>query len=245
MRRRPTPAEPAQSDVDAALAALSADALREVVREMLLELDDKTHSSVINSLIQRAARDGSGWVPAALSDEEVTEALAFAKAAERIGQADPSQVDEHLRRACGAFLRKDYSAAHRIFGALLRPIGDGEIDLGQHEMVDEVLGADTTACAAQYVVSTYVLSPPAERAPAVRAAIAAVQGLGHFWEPIRELERVAVEPLPGLKDFLPAWRALIAQKPAGDRSRDWDTDEDRWLREVVQRMDGSDGLGAP
>ena len=148
MRRRPAIAEPAQSHLDAALAALSADALREVVREMLLELDDKAHGSAINSLIQRAARAGSGWAPAALSDDEVAEALAFAKAAERVGQADPSQVDEHLRRASGAFLRKDYSAAQRIFGALLRPIGDGEVDLGQQEMVDEVLGADTTACAA-------------------------------------------------------------------------------------------------
>lgn len=242
MKRRPAPAEPAQSDVDAALAVLSADALREVVREMLLELDDKAHSSAISSMIQRAARAGSGWAPAALSDDKVAEALAFAKAAERVGQADPSDVDEHLRRASGAFLRKDYSAAHRIFGALLRPIGDGEIDLGQHEMVDEVLGADTTACAAQYVVSTYMLSPSSERAAAVRTAIAEVQGLGHFWEPIRELERVAVEPLPGLKDFMPGWRTLIAQKPSGNRNRDWDTDEDRWLREVVQRMDGSEGL---
>jgi hypothetical protein len=209
---------------------------------MLLELDDKTHGSVINSLIQRAARGGSAWVPAALSDDEVAAALAFAKAAERIGQADPSDVDEHLRRASGAFLRKDYSAAHRIFGALLRPIGDGEINLGQDEMVDEVLGADTTACAAQYVVSMYMLSPPAERVAAVRAAIEEVQGLGHFWEPIQELERVAVEPLPGLKDFLPKWRALIAQQLAGDRNRGGDTEEDRWLREVVQRIDGSDGL---
>ncbi len=242
MRRRPTTPEPARNDVDAALAALSADALREVVREILLELDDKTKSSVINSLIQRVARGGSGWAPAALSDDEVDEALAFAKAAERIGQADPAEVDEHLRRASGAFLRRDYCAAHRIFGAMLRPIGDGEIDLGQHELVDEVLGADTTECAAQYVVSTYMLSPPAERAAAVRAAIAEVQEVGHFWEPIRELERVAVESLPGLEDFLPQWRALIAQKPAGERNRDWDTEEDRWLREVVQRMDGSDGL---
>ncbi len=242
MKRRPAPAEPAQSDVDAVLAVLSADALREVVREMLLELDDRAHSSAISSMIQRAARAGSGWAPAAPSDDKVAEALAFAKAAERVGHADPSDVDEHLRRASGAFLRKDYSAAHRIFGALLRPIGDGEIDLGQHEMVDEVLGADTTACAAQYVVSTYMLSPPAERAAAVRAAIAEVQGLVQFWEPIQELERVAVEPLPGLKDFMPGWRALIAQKPSGNRNRDWDTDEDRWLREVVQRMDGSEGL---
>ena len=240
-RRRTTP-EPARSDVDAALAALSVHDLREVVGEMLLALDEKAYSSALNSLIQRAARSGSGWAPTPLSDDEVAEALAFAKTAERVGQADPSEVDEHLRRASGAFLRKDYAAAHQIFGGLLRPIGGGEIDLGQDEMVDEVLGADIAECAAQYVVSAYLLSPPAKRADAVRAAIDEMHGVGHFWEPIRELERVALEMLPGLDDFLPRWRALLAQKPTGERSRDWDTEEDRWLREVVQRLEGPDGL---
>ncbi len=242
MRRRCLTPEPPRNDVDAALAALSADALRDVVRQMLRELDGKAHGSAVSYLVQRAARCGSGWAPAALGDDEVAEALAFATSAKRDGQADPSEVDEHLRRASGAFLRKDYSAAQRIFGALLKPIGEAEIDLGQHEMVDEVLGADTAACAAQYVVSTYMLSPPAERASAVRAAIAEVQELGDFWEPIQELERVALEPLPGLVEFLPRWRALIAQKSTRDRDRDRDTSEDRWLREVVHRMDGSVGL---
>lgn len=124
MRRRSTPAEPAR-DVAVALAALSADALREVLREMLLRLDDKARDSAIHSLIERAAR-GSGWAPAALRDDEVTDALAFARAAVRAGRAEPSDVDEHLRRASGAFLQKDYSAAHRIFAALLLPIGDGD-----------------------------------------------------------------------------------------------------------------------
>ena len=128
-RRSPTP-KAAHNDIDTALAALSADALREVLREVLLELNDKAHSSLVNSLIQRAVRSGSGWAPTAVSGDEVAEALAFAKAAERVGRADPSDVDDHLRRASGAFLRKDYSAAHRIFGALLRPIGDGEIVAG-------------------------------------------------------------------------------------------------------------------
>lgn len=103
MRRRPTPAEPAR-DVAVALAALSADALREVVREMLLQLDDKARNSAIHALIERAARGGSGWAPAALRDDEVTDALAFARAAVRAGRAEPSDVDEHLRRASGAFL---------------------------------------------------------------------------------------------------------------------------------------------
>ena len=196
----------------------------------------------MSELIQRAARSGSGWVPAALSDDEVAEVLAFAKAAERVGHADPTEVDEVLGRGSAAFLRKDYAAAHRIFGALLRPIGEGEIDLGQDELVDEVLGANTGDCATQYVVSAYMLSPPAERADTVRAAIREVAGVGHFWEPIREMERVAVEPLPGLATFLPAWRALITSKLADACKRDGDTEEDRWLREVVQRLEGSDGL---
>jgi len=56
------------------------------------------------------------------------------------------------------------------------------------------------------------------------------------------MERVAIEPLPGLNDFLPRWRALVAQEACGERRSDWDCDEDRWLREVVHRLEGADGL---
>jgi len=130
MKRRHSPApDRVRNDVDAALATMGADALRELVREMLLELDDRAHSRIVNSLINRAARGGSGWAPAALGDDDVAEVLAFAKAAERRGQADPTEVDEHLRRGSAAFLRKDYTAAHRIFVALLGPVGEGEIGL--------------------------------------------------------------------------------------------------------------------
>lgn len=230
------------ADLDEALATMSAEALREVVHDVLLELDDRAHARVVASLMARAARTGSGWAPAAVSDEQLAEVLAFVKAAKRVGQADPSEVDEYLRRGSAAFLRKDYAAAHRIFGALLLPIGDGDIDLGQHELLDEVLGADVAECAAQYVVSAYMIAPIAERAPAVRAAIDEVQGIEHFWEPLREMERVAVEPLPDLPDFLARWRALIASQPAGKRTTDWDTREDRWLREVVKRLEGAEGL---
>ncbi len=240
-RRHPAP-KPARDDADAALATMSADELRDFVRGMLLELDDRAQNRVMNSLIQRAARSGSGWAPAGPSDGQVAEALAFAKAAERVGHADPAEVDQYLRRGSVAFLRKDYAVAHRILGALLRPIGEAEIDLGQHEMVDEVLGADAGECAAQYVVSAYMLSAPTERADAVHAAVREVQALGHFWEPIREMERVAVEPLPGLDDFLRKWRALIKRKPADLRKKDFGIEADRWLREVVQRLEGSDGL---
>jgi hypothetical protein len=241
-RTRNRAPEPARNDIDEALASMGADELREIVRDMLLELDERAHGRVVNSLINRAARGGFGWAPAALSDDDVSEVVAFAKAAERVGQADPAEVDERLRRGSGAFLRKDYAAAHRIFGALLRPIGEGEIDLGQHETVDEVLGTDTGECAAQYVVSAYVLAAPAQRGEVVRLAIEEVRGVGYLMEPIREMERVAVEPLPGLDDFLPQWRAVVAQQAGGERQSDWDTEADRWQREVVRRMEGADGL---
>ncbi len=243
MKKSRTPAhEPARSDIDTVLAAMSADALRELVREMLLELDARAHGRVVNSLINRAARGGSGWVPAALSGEDVSEILAFADAAERVGHADPSEVDECLRRGSGAFLRKDYAAAFRIFGALLRPIGEGEIDLGQHEMVDEVLGVDAGECAAQYVVAAYLTCAPEKRAETVRSAIDEVRGVGYFMEPLRDMERVVVEPLPGLEEFLPRWRALIEKNTGSERSGEWDSEEDRWLREVVRRMEGAEGL---
>lgn len=230
------------TEVDSALACLPTEALREVVHELLLELDDRAHARAVRSLVARAARSGSGWTPSAVSSQQVAEVVAFAKAAERVGQADPSEVDEYLRRGSAAFLRKDYAAAHRLFGALLPPIGDGNIDLGQHELVDEVLGADAAECAAQYVVSAYMLAPVTARAEAVRAAIDEVRGVGHFWEPLRELERVAVEPLPDLPDFLPRWRALLVKEPAVRHAGTWDLEEEPWLREVVQRLEGAQGL---
>ena len=241
-RKRNLVSEAGRDDVDAALAAMGTEELRELVREILSDLDERTHGRVVDSLISRAARGGSGWTPAALGDNDVSEVLAFAKAARRIGHADPSEADEHLHRGCCAFLRKDYAAAHRIFGALLPPIGDGEIDLGQDEMAGEVLGIDPAECATMYVVSAYMISAPAQRAEAVWSALGEVRGVGNFREPIREMERVAVEPLPQLADFYPLWRAAVVQRTAGTRGTDWDRGGEGWLREVVRRMDGVHGL---
>lgn len=92
-------------------------------------------------------------------------------------QLVPSAADDGLRRGSAAFLRKDHRAAHQIRGALLRPMTAGAVDLGQDEMVDEVLGTDTIESMAQYVVSGYMISPPAERPRAVHAAIDDVHGI--------------------------------------------------------------------
>lgn len=230
------------NDLDTALSALSADELRDVAREMLGELDDKAHSRVLNSLIDRAARNGSGWMPAAPRRDDIAEVLVFVRSAKQVGYAEPSEVDEHLGRATIAFLRRDYVAAFNIFGALLPPIAEVEFDLGHHESVDEVLGTDPWDCAVRYVVSAYMLSPPSGRAAAVLAAVQEVRCLAPFWEPIREMERVSIERLPGLDEFLPEWRTLIERESAEVSSNDPDIRWDQWLREVVLRLEGSDGL---
>ena len=149
MRGRDPLATGLPEDVESALDVMDAPALRGIVRTLLLELDERTRTRVIGTLIKSAAGRGLGWSPAAVTDEEVAETLGFALAAVRVGQAEPFEVDEHLRRAEAAFLGRSYAAAHRIFGALLPPIGNGDIYLGQDELVDEVLGSDIDACAAQ------------------------------------------------------------------------------------------------
>jgi hypothetical protein len=225
-----------------ALAALDADGLRSVVREVLPWLDEASRARLVGALIDRAARGRSGWSPPTPSARLVSEVERFAVAATRTGQADPGEVDEYLRHGIHAFLARDYPAALAIFRALLVPVSAGEIYLGQHEMLDEVLQVALADCTAQYVVATYMTAAPAKRTEAVLAALDQGRAEGHFWTPIAELERVAVEPLPGLAEFLPEWRSLVAARASGQRTDDWETDPDRWLIEVTMRLEGPEGL---
>ncbi len=80
--RKPV-SDPSQSDVQAALAAMDADELRQVVGEVMLELDDCAQGRVASAIIRRGARGGSGWAPAALDGADVAEAVAFAQAADQ------------------------------------------------------------------------------------------------------------------------------------------------------------------
>ncbi len=241
-RRRTAKVTPDASVSEGALDAMDADELRALIRDMIPWFDEATHARFVNALVDRAARNLSGWVPEGPTDAAVSEIVAFAQAAKRVGHADPSDVDDHLRQGSNAFLSKNYRAAAQIFRALLIPIGDVDIDLGQHELLDEVLGVDVAACAAQYVACMYMTATLQNRGKAVLGAIDEMRGIADFWEPLRELERVAVEPLPEFDDFLVQWRALVEQRTAKERSSDWDSGEDRWLREIVQRTQGPEGL---
>ncbi|MEE9385022.1 MAG: hypothetical protein V3V08_16580 [Nannocystaceae bacterium] len=233
---------PDASTTEAALDAMDAAELRALIRDIIPWLDESTHARLVNALVDRAARNSSGWVPEGPNATTVSNIMTFAEAAARVGHADPSEVDDYLRQGASAFLGKDYQAAFEIFRALLIPIGNVDIHIGQHEMIDEVLGVDVAACASQYVVSMYMTAMPQNRGKAVLSAIDEMQGVGHFWEPLREMERVAVEPLPELDDFLGQWRSLVEERTAKNRNTDWDSDEDRWLREVVARTEGPQGL---
>jgi hypothetical protein len=228
--------------ISSALAALDADGLRAIVREVLPWLDDSARTRLVNALIDRASRGASGWTPPGPSAKLISDAQAFAAAANRTGHAEADEVDDFLRQGMHAFLGKEYPAAYAIFRALLLPVGQGEIDLGQHETLDEVLGVDVAECAAQYVVSSYMTAAPGKRAQAVLAAMDDACSVGHFWNPLREMKQVAVEPLPGFSEFLPQWRRLVEARASNERKNEWETDADRWLSEVVQCLEGSDGL---
>ena len=229
---------------DAALDALDAAELRGIIRDLIPWLDERTYARLANELVDRAARNPSGWSPEGPTDAEASEIVAFAEAARRVGYADPSEVDDYLRQGMNAFLGKDYPTSFRVFRALLLPIANADIDLGQHEMVDEVLGVEVIDCAVQYVVCMYMTATPRNRAKAVLTAVDDMRAIGVFWKPLAEMERAAVEPLPGFAEFLPQWRELVEQRIPKKRGSDWDSDEDRWLREVIGRMDGVDGLAS-
>jgi hypothetical protein len=183
---------PAATTVDAALDAMDADALRTFVRQSLAELDEKTRNQLTGRLVDQAARTSANWAPRGPSDDEVQAILAFAKRAQRRGHADPAEVDEGLRSGSEAFLARRYDAAIAIFRALLVPIGDGDLDLGQDELVEEVLGVDPADCATQYVVSVYMTTCAAERAAGVHDAIAEMSTMGNFSNLLKDLEHAAV-----------------------------------------------------
>lgn len=112
--------------MDQALEAMSAPELRAAIRVVLDQLDDGVKDSIIDALPARGAKATSGWKPSRPSPRIVEEAKSFAEAARQIGQADPDDVTEHLRRATEAFLAADRAR---------------EIDLGRHEH-HEPCGAD-------------------------------------------------------------------------------------------------------
>ena len=228
-------------EIDRALDAMSAPRLRAAVRAVLQEFDEDVRASVVDALIARATKATSGWRPTRPSRRIVAEARSFAEAARHIGHANPGDVTEHLRRATKAFLtgnrRERQSRLRRNLAADCRAL---DIDLGQHELVEEVLGVDARACVAQYVASVYTTTPLRNRADAMVRALEQVEGVGTLLSPIKDMEDVSGGVLPDLRAFLPLWvKRLQRFRPSKD---EWETEHERWLREAVFRADGVGGL---
>lgn len=240
-RRRTISLRDIAYDVDAALAGLDAKTLRALLRDLILEADEPTGSRILDRLAAHAVRGGTGWEPAGPSADVISSIINFAREAERMGYAEPWQVDEFLRAGMNAFLSRDYAAAFKVFRSLLAPIGDGDIYLGQDELADEVLSVDLTECAAMHVVAAYISAEAQHRADAVSSAIRDVHGVAYLSEPLREMERVTVDSLPGFDAFVRRWRTLL-EESTGDRDGAWAHDEKLWLREAIERMEGAAGL---
>lgn len=230
----------ADLDFDGALEAMTAPELRAFVRGVLDGLNDDRRAEIIDAVVVRAAKGHSGWKPNRPSQRIVDDARSFADAARHVGYADPEDVSEHLRLGTKAFLAGDHASARAVFEALLPPIAVADIDLGQHELVEEVLGVDAHGCVAQYVTSVYTTTLLADRANAVHNAIEQVEGVSTLLNPIKDMEDVSAGTLPDLSVFLPLWaKRLGRRRPPKD---EWDSNHERWLREAVFRSEGVDGL---
>jgi hypothetical protein len=219
---------------------MSADELRSFVLHALGRLEDGPRARLEDTLLQRAALGTTGWRPSVPSTTVIGEIERFVEAARRVGHADPSDVDEYLRAGVKASLAGDQPAARSILGSLRVPIAEAEIDLGQHEIVDEVLTVGTHDCTRRYVAAVYCTSSLEKRADAVFEAMSVVQGIACLSEPIAAMEEVAIDELPNLAQFLPRWIERL-ERESVPRS-DWETDRDRWLREAVARSEGLAGL---
>jgi len=227
-------------DLDRALEAMTAPELRSFVRGVLDGIDDDQRATFVDSLVARAARGDSGWTPSQPSRWIVDEAAQFAQAARSIGSADPDDVSAHLRQGSKAFLAGDHASARAVFEALLPPIANVDVDLGQHELVDDVLNVDARIVVAQYVTSVYTTTPLDERARAVDDAIQRVEGFASLGNPIADMEGASAGALPELGLFLPRWvKRLERLRPSKE---DWENEHERWLREAVFRSEGVDGL---
>lgn len=161
--RRPTQRGTAPVDLQERLGALTADELRALVRVAVNQLDDEPRHRVEELILRHASRSTAGWKPAAPHASTVTAAASFIEGARRTGYADPGAVDEHLRQGVTASLAGDHAAAHTIFETVFAGICSGDVDLGQDELVEEVLSVDTGECVRRFVVAAYVVAEGASR----------------------------------------------------------------------------------
>jgi hypothetical protein len=239
-RRRPYPQRLDEAiERSAALRALGAEELRTFIGETLDQLDPEVRRPIEDALLRQAATRGA-YRPAPPSSGVVDEVAEFAAAARRVGQAEPFDVDAYLRQGVTASLAGEHATARRIFEALLLPIANAEIDLGQHELVEEVLSVDLHDCVGRYLLAAYVETPAQRRVAEISKATEDVQGIGALIEPVHAMEEALGRSLPDLNVFLDGWIAHLEASAGPDG--EWESEQERWLRDAVGRREGTKGL---
>ncbi|TXD34257.1 hypothetical protein FRC98_18860 [Lujinxingia vulgaris] len=226
------------SMVDAALEALDAAQLRDLIHEILPWIHDRNRPRLEALIVERATQSGSGWTPDSPGAWRAEKAEAFAAAAVMASYADSGDVDAYLRDGMHAFLAGDYQVAARIFGTLLIPMGRADFHVGQDGQVDDVLGVDAGLCARQFAVATYMTSVAKDRASEVFAVMRDVGEVGRVLRPLEALEQTAREPLPDFDGFVVDWLAVVEAEAFSGGERG----DDAWLREVTLRLHGEEGL---
>lgn len=209
---------------------MTAPELRSFVRTVFDVLHDDQRTTVTDSLVARATQ-GAGWKPSRPSAGAVDEVCVFADAARRVAFADPDEVSDYLRQGTRAFLAGDHASARAVFEALLLPVAQGDINLGQHDMVEEVLNIDLHVTVAQYVTSVYTTTRLGGRSNAVYSAITDVEGVASLAHPIADMEGVSAGALPDrivepVVDSRLEGKATVFQKRASEirlrQKNSWD-----------------------
>ena len=219
------------------LSALPAEALREVIAEALEWQGEGPRGKLEEALLRRVAAAGGAAAP---PSAQVNEVERFAAAAQRVGYADPSEVDDALQQGITASRAGDHATACAIFRALLLPIANADIDLGQDELAEEVLSVDLHDCTARYLAAVYMTTPVAGRVDAIAAAVDETNGLAYFSDPVEELQAALGGTLPDRDAFLSAWISRLERD--AKRASPWESEKERWLRVAIGRRDGVAGL---
>jgi hypothetical protein len=189
------------------------------VLDALGRLDDGPRGELEDLLVQHAVRGTPGWRPTSPSPQLVEDARSFIMAARRVGRADPSDVDDYVRRALTASLAGDRASAYTAFETIFPPICQADIDLGQSELVEDVVSVDLHECVRHFIACAYVTTPLDARADAIIRAIEAASGLPYLLDPIADIERVLGGNPPDLDVFIPLWVARL-ERDAMKRSSD-------------------------
>src|SRR5579862_2404339 len=163
-------------------------------------------SDRIRCLTRRSTNRNTGSLVASASRSSacvVDEVGVFANTVRRGAHTDPDEVAEHRRQDTPAFRAGDHASARAVFEAVLLPIAQGDINFGQHEILEDMLKHRSTRHGHAIGDDVYTTTPLGGRANALYRAMTHVEGIASRANPIADTEGVSARAFPNLGPFLP------------------------------------------